>query len=134
MYFSDANGVSFGSSVNGASTSISASYNSTHSHGNPTLALTNLTGTTASASNGLTLSLSAAAKGIGGLGNTLTIPFTTGSVMLSAVNLTVNTSANGVSQYLQISAPAIGYLYFSNTNGHSWSSSVNGVSTSVYIL
>lgn len=31
---------------------------SNHSHGNPTLALTNLTGTTASASNGLTLSLS----------------------------------------------------------------------------
>jgi hypothetical protein len=32
---------------------------STHSHGNPTLALTNINGTTASASNGLTLSLSA---------------------------------------------------------------------------
>lgn len=32
---------------------------SNHSHGNPTLNLTNLTGTTASASNGLTLSLSA---------------------------------------------------------------------------
>jgi hypothetical protein len=40
--------------------------NSTHSHGNPTLALTNLTGTTASASNGFTLSLSAAAPGAGG--------------------------------------------------------------------
>jgi hypothetical protein len=40
--------------------------NSTHSHGNPTLALTNLTGTTASASNGFTLSLSAAAAGVGG--------------------------------------------------------------------
>lgn len=36
---------------------------SNHSHGNPTLALTNLSGTTASASNGLTLSLSAAAPG-----------------------------------------------------------------------
>lgn len=32
---------------------------SNHSHGNPTLALTNINGTTASASNGLTLSLSA---------------------------------------------------------------------------
>lgn len=39
---------------------------SDHSHGNPTLALTNLTGTTASASNGFTLSLSAAAPGAGG--------------------------------------------------------------------
>ena len=38
---------------------------SNHSHGNPTLALTNLSGTTASASNGLTLSLSAAAAGGG---------------------------------------------------------------------
>lgn len=34
---------------------------SDHSHGNPTLNLTNLSGTTASASNGLTISLSAAA-------------------------------------------------------------------------
>ena len=33
--------------------------NSTHSHGNPTLALTNINGTTASASNGMTMSLSA---------------------------------------------------------------------------
>jgi hypothetical protein len=38
---------------------------SDHSHGNPTLALTNLSGTTASASNGFTLSLSAAAAGGG---------------------------------------------------------------------
>jgi len=38
---------------------------SNHSHGNPTLALTNLNGTTASASNGLTISLSAAAAGGG---------------------------------------------------------------------
>lgn len=39
---------------------------SNHSHGNPTLALTNLSGTTASASNGFTLSLSAADPGGGG--------------------------------------------------------------------
>ena len=39
---------------------------SDHSHGNPTLALTNLSGTTASNSAGLTLSLSAAAPGGGG--------------------------------------------------------------------
>jgi type IV pilus assembly protein PilB len=35
-----------------------------HSHGNPTLNLTNISGTTASASNGLTLSLSAAAQSV----------------------------------------------------------------------
>jgi hypothetical protein len=45
---------------------LTTAANSTHSHGNPTLYLTNLTGTTASASNGLSLSLSAAAPGAGG--------------------------------------------------------------------
>jgi hypothetical protein len=62
--FGNLNGLSFyttnGSMVashNGLTTAAA----SDHSHGNPTLALTNLTGTTASASNGLTLSLSAAA-------------------------------------------------------------------------
>lgn len=44
---------------------------SNHSHGNPTLALTNLTGTTASASNGFTLSLSAGAAGGGVVSNAL---------------------------------------------------------------
>lgn len=53
--FADAGGVSFG--LNGGT--VTGSWNSTHSHGNPTLALTNISGTTASASNGLTLSLSA---------------------------------------------------------------------------
>ena len=110
--------------------------NSTHTHGNISLALTNISGTTASASNGMTLSLSAntaAGGGIVAIGNT-SASFTSGSVMLSGVNLTVNTSSTGASQYLQISAPAIGYLYFSNTNGHSWGSSVNGISTSIYIM
>ena len=60
--FSNANGISFGTSAGSA---ITASHNalttaaaSDHSHGNPTLALTNLTGTTASNSAGFTLSLS----------------------------------------------------------------------------
>lgn len=68
--FSNANGVSFGFGAAGNSTVMTASYSSDHSHGNPTLALTNLTGTTASASNGFTLSLSAANPG-GGAGATL---------------------------------------------------------------
>lgn len=79
LVFSNSNGVSFGMS---GSSRITASHNglttaaaSNHSHGNPTLALTNLSGTTASASNGLTLSLSAAAPGaatltVSALGNT----------------------------------------------------------------
>lgn len=104
VYFNDSNGVSFGSSTSGVSTTITASI---------------------SGGNG---------AGIAGIGNTATIPFTSGSVRISGINLTVNTSSSGASQYLQISAPALGYLFFSNTNGHSWGSSVNGMSTSIYII
>jgi hypothetical protein len=76
--FSNANGISFYTSAGNAVvgtvntayiplansnnyfyTSNNTFANSTHSHGNPTLNLTNINGTTASASNGLTLSLSA---------------------------------------------------------------------------
>jgi len=67
--FNNANGVTFGLNAG----TITASHNglttaalSDHSHGNPTLALTNISGTTASNSAGLTLSLSAAAPGGGG--------------------------------------------------------------------
>jgi hypothetical protein len=91
------------------------------------------TWSSSTAGNSTTMSLSIN-NGIVGIGNTATVPFTSGSVRISGVNLTVNTSSSGVSQYLQISAPAVGYLYFSNTNGHSWGSSVSGVSTSVYII
>jgi hypothetical protein len=66
LTFDNANGISFGlnagtmtASHNGLTTAAA----SNHSHGNPTLALTNLSGTTASNSAGLTLSLSAAAAG-----------------------------------------------------------------------
>lgn len=65
-----ANGVSMTANSSGLSLNFPAflttAANSTHSHGNPTLALTNLSGSTASASNGFTLSLSAAAPGAGG--------------------------------------------------------------------
>lgn len=58
-----ANGLSVTANSSGLSINVPAwlttAANSTHSHGNPALALTNINGTTASASNGLTLSLSA---------------------------------------------------------------------------
>jgi hypothetical protein len=62
---------------------ITTGAQSDHSHGNPTLNLTNLSGTTASASNGLTISLSAAAAGGGG-GATISgfDPFGPGAEML----------------------------------------------------
>jgi hypothetical protein len=65
-----ANGVSATMNSSGVSLNFPAflttAAQSNHSHGNPTLALTNLTGTTASDSNGLTLSLSGNAAGGGG--------------------------------------------------------------------
>lgn len=75
---------------------------SNHSHGNPTLALTNLTGTTASASNGFTLSLSAAAGGGGTESFYENVPLIHGTQTFNAVsstmyiypfNLDVNVSA-----------------------------------------
>lgn len=63
------NGVSMTANSSGLSLNFPAflttAAQSNHSHGNPTLALTNLSGTTASASNGLTISLAAAAPGGG---------------------------------------------------------------------
>lgn len=60
--FGNANGITFGGNNSTLTASVNTSYAaSNHSHGNPTLNLTNLSGTTASASNGFTLSLSAPA-------------------------------------------------------------------------
>jgi hypothetical protein len=107
VLFSNQNGVTVGSSVNGASQyvrlSVATSYAaSNHSHGNPTLALTNLTGTTASNSAGLTLSLSAAAAGAA----TLTV---------SAVgNTTVNSSGTWANA---LSLRAYGVLSAGTSNG-----------------
>lgn len=84
---------------------------SNHSHGNPTLALTNLTGTTASASNGLTLSLSANPAqtnqniSLYALGNTTQ----NSSTLLNASNLSINAIGSLTAGYsngsIQLSAP-----------------------------
>lgn len=118
--FTNGGGVSFGLSANGRlSATVQTNYLTTaalsnHSHGNPTLALTNITGTTASASNGLTLSLSGEAaqtvqtqnfiaaivSGANGNGT-----FTSGTLSFKAGNnITLSTGANVVS----IHAPAPG--------------------------
>lgn len=62
--FANSNGVSFSTGTQGLYATVATNYAaSDHSHGNPTLNLTNLSGTTASNSAGFTLSLSAAAGG-----------------------------------------------------------------------
>lgn len=138
IVFSNSNGVSFGlngSTVTASHNGLTTAAQSNHSHGDPTLALTNLSGTTASASNGLTLSLSAAAQsaqpvavsGSNGsfafstvtLGSSNGMHFytTNGSVvgsytvpstagLLSAVNVSAGTTSNNLSA-----------LTFANANG-----------------
>lgn len=145
--FVNSNGLTFGMS---GSTQITASHNglttaaaSNHSHGNPTLNLTNLSGTTASNSAGLTLSLSAGAQsaqtvGVYGVSNTtgasssstvdarslsfqgaggVSVGLTNGSVVISggAGAAVTASAANG--------SYTIGNLSFSNANGISWSTS-----------
>lgn len=68
LSFTNSNGISFNSGTQGifgSHNAITTGALSDHSHGNPTLNLTNLSGTTASNSAGFTLSLSAAAAGGG---------------------------------------------------------------------
>jgi len=106
--FANGNGVTFGGNNSTLTASVNTSYAaSNHSHGDPTLALTNLSGTTASASNGLTLSLSAAAPGGGGGGIALSgggTSYSNGTVNLSNHGgaLTISGSTNSV---LSISVP-----------------------------
>ena len=122
LLFDNANGITFGLNGNGSSI-MTASHNaittgalSDHSHGNPTLALTNLTGTTASASNGFTLSLSANAPGaaaennwVHALGaNTAGNTTASGSTIgYSGINLTISGTNGSV---MNLSAPATSSL------------------------
>jgi hypothetical protein len=91
--FSNANGLSFGLSAGAVTAShnaLTTAAQSNHSHGNPQLNLTNLSGTTASNSAGFTLSLSAGAGGAGDGVNILAAGTqtanTTGTVMFSNSN------------------------------------------------
>jgi hypothetical protein len=87
-----ANGVAWTVNSSGISLNVPAFLTtaalSNHSHGNPTLALTNLSGTTASASNGLTLSLSAAAPGGGAAPNRSWVEIQGGERITTILNLT----------------------------------------------
>ena len=103
--FANGNGITFG----GNASTITASHNaaaSNHSHGNPTLALTNLSGTTASNSAGFTLSLSVAAPGGGGGGVNIAASdttFTSGTVQFSGLGAATVRTTTG--QRVDISVP-----------------------------
>jgi len=146
VLFENSNGITFGMS---ASTRITASHNglttaalSNHSHGNPTLNLTNLSGTTASNSAGLTLSLSAASQSVqtqgsvAVLGSTGAISFQNSNGITFGGNAsTVTASHNGLtSQSNQnITAANGGFAFqtlsFSNLNGISFGTSAGSAIT-----
>jgi len=128
--FSNLNGVSFG--FNGQT--VTASHNglttaalSNHSHGNPQLNLTNLSGTTASNSAGLTLSLSAAAPvpsfsaGVSNVGNTAGDTGVSGTrfVLVGSQNITLSqaTDANGLTVSISGGAGAAGNTGFLSAGG-----------------
>lgn len=141
IVFANSNGVTFGLNAG----TLTASHNalttaalSDHSHGNPTLALTNLSGTTASNSAGLTLSLSAAAPGGGGgiAAAAGTQTATSGTIVFSNSNgitfgmsnsSQVTASHNGLTSQ---SAQTVGVYAVSNTTGASSSSTADARSLS----
>jgi hypothetical protein len=76
------------------------------------------------------------AGGGGGGGGNIAIAnsqttYSTGTVIISGDNLTVNSSTTGSSQYLQLAVPPMGYLFFNDILGFSFTSSTDGVSTTV---
>jgi len=76
------------------------------------------------------------AGGGGGGGGNIAIAnsettYSSGTVILSGDNLTVNSSTTGSSQYLRLSVPPLGYLFFNDILGFSFTSSTDGVSTTV---
>jgi hypothetical protein len=112
IYFTDGGGLSWSASTSGVNTTAAAE-----------LVTSYLTGSF----------VNTAAAYIRGIANSQTT-FTTGSVMLSGANITVNSSVSGSTQYMQISGPTIGSLFFSNVIGFSWSSSTAGLNTSIYLV
>jgi hypothetical protein len=125
---------------------------SDHSHGNPSLFLTNIAGTTASNSAGLTLSLSAnpgggAGVAIGAGTSTLTsgtIVFADSNGMAFGLNgSTLTGSYTTPSQTIQPGIQSIqvsdttyttGQVIFSNANGISFGSSAGGAVTASYTV
>jgi hypothetical protein len=106
IVFSNSNGISFGlnaSTITASHNGLTTAALSNHSHGNPSLQLTNLSGTTGSNSAGFTLSLSAAAPGAAAeanwfhlIGNTSNASTASGStISLSAGNNVTLAGSNG---------------------------------------
>lgn len=152
VLFQDSNGITFGMSNNSRITAtVKTNYAlSDHSHGNPVLFLTNLSGTTNSASDGFTLSLSAATAApspvfvsAGTTGQSLaTIQFNNGNKVSfgldgSTITATVDLIRVGLSTAGNTSGDTGtiqgGQVVFAGINGITCSGSVNGVSQTISI-
>lgn len=166
LHFADSNGITFGSSTNGYSTTITASVNAGTGVGGGTsivpgsylssslngstlsLSVTGLQATSATSaitSNAVHTSLLNALQYTSVNSLSLGTSYTSHTHNYAATSHTHNYMGTGISTSgnitalantagLSITAPTMGYLYFSNANGHSWSSAVSSVSTSIYIV
>jgi hypothetical protein len=123
-------------------TSANTFANSTHSHGNPTLYLTNILGTTASASNGLSLSLSVSPGGAGDGVNIIaaggSTANTTGTIVFSnsngvsfGLNGATVTAAHNAITTARASNDAIGLNTALTANGVAWTVNSSGLSLNV---
>ena len=84
--------------------------------------------------NGSTLSLSVTGLQPAGLYLSSNYTTHTHNYIGTGISTSGNITALANTAGLSITAPTLGYLYFSNANGHSWSSAVSSVSTSIYIV
>ena len=123
VYFSNVPGqnITFGSATAGSSTTITASAigvalrgSGTYIHSTGTVSFAN--------SNSITFGLSNNGTMTASFGN---------SRMGTSISTSGAITALGDTAGLSITAPSMGYLYFGNIVGHSWTSSVSGVSTTV---
>lgn len=147
LTFANSNGVSFSTGTQGVFATVATTYAaSNHSHGNPTLALTNITGTTASASNGLTLSLSGVAAqttqtqpagNIAGVGTTFAGANVSGSMTLNSngLNLSLSAPTPGGGGAINVSAGTtsgnLQTIQFDNGNGVTFGLNGSTVTASV---
>jgi hypothetical protein len=139
MYFVDASGVSWSTATSALSTSITAYYNSSHTHGNVSMSLDGLSGAYSSASNGLTISLtnsthphtdfaglSTAATNVGLTVNSQGIRVSLDTAGLTSFGDGVNILAAGGS-----TAASNATIAFVNANRVSFSLNSNSISASI---
>jgi hypothetical protein len=135
MQFANSNGFSFG--LNGSTMTLSGAYagtgtsvtgNASITHGTGGIAFngSGLAGTNTAITGSIAITVNSSgvsvnASSLAGVGTTITTT--------SGTDYKVTLNSAG----LNFAAP-YGYMFFGNSNGHSWTSSTNGVSTTFYLV